>query len=218
MSGRIAAFVAIVVAIVAVVVYVVRADIDRRNADHGASLSTVSTFPSPPPPGGGSTSMAPGSTTPLPAPGALTGSSLAIELEQRIRTETGWTHKVTCDPAGAVAVGSVLSCTAATEPPIREVPPSTIIAVVVAPDRAVAARGRGGPFSADVLLGEPDQTCAAMLDAGYPYVSALAWWWLHDRPPALVEGEALDRPCVETYGPAAVDAAFAAAVGPDLGA
>ena len=40
-----------------------------------------------------------------------------------------------------------------------------------------------------MLLGEPDQTCAAMLDAGYPYVSALAWWWLGDHPYALSAAE-----------------------------
>ena len=216
LAVRVVVLLALVAVLVLVVVAVVRADIDRRNEDPTAAAAAASTYVPPPAPVDGEPSITAGSVAPLPPPGPLTGTSLAVELQKVAQRETGWTHKVWCDPAGELAVGDVLSCTAETEPPIEEVAPSRFLVVVVDDDTAVWTRGRSGPLSVDLLLTEPDRTCASLLDGGYPYVSTLAWWWVHDRPASLLEGGARDRPCVQTYGQEVVDAVDAAAVGPDL--
>lgn len=206
------------VAVLAVTAAFVAVALARQSgrADRASSAaSTVQTVPVPADILGTTTSAAPpalpaGGTTVAAPRSGLTTDQLATALEVALPIETGWTHAVSCEPFGALAAGEVVECRARTEPPIREVPPSYVLAVVLDDSgRFTWVRGTEGPVTIAALQ-ETGLECADLRARGFGYVSALAWWSLHDRPAAL-DPDGDGRPCTEVYPPDEVAAAFAKA-------
>ncbi|MFN8039753.1 MAG: hypothetical protein U0Q07_11145 [Acidimicrobiales bacterium] len=207
-------FVVVVGVFVGMVAVVLTRQGDRadRAASTGATARTV------PVPGeilGTTTSKAPpalpdGGTTSAARRQNLTTDQVATALEVQLPLETGWTHAVSCGAPQPIAAGEVLECQARTEPPIKEVPPSTVLVVVLDDGgRFTWQRGTTGPVTIAALQ-DGGLSCADLVARGFPYVSTLAWWNLHDRPAAL-DPAGTGRPCADAYPAADVDAAFAKA-------
>ncbi|MEZ5141393.1 MAG: hypothetical protein R2726_02575 [Acidimicrobiales bacterium] len=211
---RMVGFVAVLAAVVAMVVVVLARQGERAEQASSAAV-TARTVPVPADILGTTTSKAPpplpagGTTVAVPRTG-LTTDQVATALEAKLPVETGWTHAVSCGSPRPIAAGEVLECAARTEPPIKEVGPSTVLVVVLDDGgRFTWQRGTSGPVTL-AALAEDGLTCADLAARGYPYVSALAWWNLHGRPPAL-DPSGAGRPCADAYPPAEVEAAFAKA-------
>jgi hypothetical protein len=170
-------------------------------ADNGGSLVSPTRVPTP------------SGTGPATVPRRpRTGNDVAIELERVLKRDIGFTHKVSCYPNGPLTPDTVLECHAASEPPIKEAPPSSIVAVVVGEDgRVVWARTEGDSYTLAALTADPDQTCEALAAKGYAYV--LAFWQANGRPATLDPADS-GRPCRDhrdQFSDADVDAALAAA-------
>ncbi len=208
---RAVGFVVVVVVFVGMIAIVLTRQGER--ADQAASTgSTARTVPVPAAILGTTTSKAP---PPLPAGGTtvparrqgLTTDQVATALEVQLPLETGWTHAVSCGAPQPIAAGEVLECQAHTEPPIKEVPPSTVLVVVLDDGgRFTWQRGTTAPTTIAGLQ-DANLSCADLVARGFPYVSALAWWNLHDRPAAL-DPTGTGRPCADAYPASDVDAAF----------
>jgi hypothetical protein len=211
---RAAAFVVVLV-VTGGAVAVVLARQSGRAERASSAASTVQTVPVPADILGTTTSAAP---RPLPAAGttvlrgraAPSTDQLATALEVALPIETGWTHAVSCEPFGALVAGEVIECRARTEPPIREVPPSYVLAVVLDDEgRFTWVRGTEGPVTIAALQ-EESLRCADLRDRGFGYVSALAWWTLWGRPVEL-DPDGDGRPCTDVYPADEVAGTFAKA-------
>ena len=206
------------VVVVAVFVGMIAVVLTRQGERADRAATTGSTARTVPVPGailGTTTSKAPpplpdGGTTLVPRRGNLTSDQVATALEVQLPLETGWTHAVSCGAPQPIAAGEVLECQARTEPPIREVPPSTVLVVVL--DDGGRFTWQRGTTATTTIAGLQDGglSCADLVAKGFPYVSTLAWWNLHDRPAAL-DPSGSGRPCADAYPAADVDAAFAKA-------
>ena len=204
-------FVVVVVVVVGMVAVVLTRQGERadRAASTGATARTVpvpgeilgtTTFKAPPP-------LPAGGTTAAPRRQNLTTDQVATALEVQLPLETGWTHAVSCGAPQPIAAGEVVECQARTEPPIQKVPPSTVLVVVLDDaGRFTWQRATTGPVTIAALQ-DGGLSCADLVARGFPYVSTLAWWNLHDRPAAL-DPTGSGRPCADAYPAADVDAAF----------
>ncbi|MCX7620131.1 MAG: hypothetical protein N2037_04715 [Acidimicrobiales bacterium] len=209
--ARIVGFVAVLVVATGLTAVVIRRDHDRRSPEEvgGTTVSTASV----PPPRPLITGSTTGTTAPPRAPVAPPDENfVATELERVVARDSGWTHAISCWPAGPVRRDTVLQCDAHTEPPIDFVPPSTVIVTVLDDDgRFIWARGRTGHVTLDGLRSAPDLDCQLLRAHEYPYAAAVAYWVLRDRP-AFIDVDTSGRPCVDTYGQETVDVVFAAAL------
>ncbi len=199
---RVVGFVTVLAVLSALVgVVVIRG---RERDDRPGSGTTVRPFALPPDNGG---SMRTTTAVPLPpgtGPATLprgprTNNEVALSLESALKRSSGWTHKVSCLPQGPLQPGEVLECHAASEPPIREAPPSTILAVVVDQQgRFVYAQKPDDSYTIEALTVDPGLSCDALIQRGYPYVVALAYWEANGRPGSL-DPQGSGRPCGDRY-------------------
>lgn len=194
-----AAFVATIVVAVGLTAVVVGHDRDAPNraAAAGVTAVTVAVPPEillPVPPTFG---PAPTRGT---GPRRITEDQVQVALEQAIKRTTGWTHKVVCSPEGVLAGDEVLSCRAQSEPPIREVEPTLVLAVVQpGGERVLWVRGTTGALSSDALTTE-GKGCADLRAAGFSWVAAVAYDAAWDHP-ETIDRDPDGRPCVAEFGP-----------------
>ncbi|MBI2704608.1 MAG: hypothetical protein HYX32_04875 [Actinobacteria bacterium] len=216
--ARLVGFLALVGAIAALTAIVLVRDRDReQRSGAGAGAATAETVALPADNGG---SMVP-PTTVLAPPGsgpstlprrARTNDGVALELERVLKRDIGFTHKVSCTPAGALQTGEVLECYAAAEPPIKEAPPSSILAVVIDDGgRFVWARTEGDSYNLATLTADPTLTCDALAGAGSSYAYVLAYFEANNRPSAL-DPSGAGRPCADRFSQQDIDATFASAI------
>jgi len=204
----------VALAIVGVVIVVAH---DRNQPERAAAAAiTIKTVPVPPeilvpstrPTGTGApvTSLLPDGSR------RLTSDQTQTSLEQAIRRSSGWVHKVLCLPrTGTLESGTAFECTAVTEPPIAEVPPSRVVVQVIGPDGAfVWHRNTVGVLRLAEIEAAADTSCTERLEAGLSYVATLiAEQWTADGPAGPNQ-----PPCVLEYGQTAVDAVFARTLRP----
>lgn len=168
--------------------------------ENGGSMRVTTQVPTPP-----------GSGPDTLPRGPRTNNEVALSLEAALKRDSGWTHKVSCLPGGSVTKGTVLECHAASEPPIREAPPGTIFAVVIDGEgRFVWAARPDESYTVAALTADPGLSCEALVQRGYPFVVALAYWEANGRP-ALLDPGSSGSPCSDQYSAADIDSAFSRA-------
>ncbi len=212
---RAVTFTAVVaLAIVGVIIVVAH---DRGQPERAAAAAiTILTVPIPPeilvpstrPTGTGApaTSLLPNGSR------RLTSDQVQTALEQAIRRSSGWVHKVLCQPrTDTLESGTALECTAVTEPPISEVPPSRVVVQVIGPDGAFLwHRNTVGVLRLSEIEGAVSMSCTERRDAGFSYVATLiAEGWTADGPAG-----SNPPPCVSEYGQTTVDDVFARTLRP----
>lgn len=190
---------------------------DRYRDDQaGRAGTTARTVPLAPDDGGTlpptTRAPRPSGTGPATVPRtARTNTEVALSLEAVLKRDSGFSQKVSCTPDGPLKKGDVLECHAASEPPIREAPPSTVLAVVIDDDgRFVYGQKTDNSYTVDALTADPNLSCDALVQRGYPYPVVLAYFEANNRPPAL-DPKGTGRPCEGPFPTADIDAAMSRA-------
>lgn len=213
---RIAGFVGSLAIIAGLVLVVVGRDRDR-NERSGTTGVTARTVALPPDNGGSITTTTPVSTPAGEGPTTLprtprTNDEVAGQLERALRSNTGFVHKVSCLPQGDLQRGEVLECFAATEPVIKEAPPSTVLAVVVDDQgHIVWTQAPGNDNTLEQLRTDRNLSCDDLAAQNRPWAYVLAYWLANDRPAGLDPG-GTGRPCDGRYSSADIDHTLASAI------
>lgn len=214
--ARVLGFAVVLAFLVSLAIVVVMRD-RHRDTLAGRAGTTARTVALAPDDGG--TLVPPTSATVPPGTGPntiprspRTNTEVSLALEAALKRDSGFSQKVSCLPEGALTKGAVLECHAASEPPIREAPPSTVLAVVIDDDgRFIYGRRADGSYTLASLTADPGLGCDALLQRGYPYAVVLAYFEANGRPAAL-DPKATGRPCEGLLPSQDIDAAMASAL------
>jgi hypothetical protein len=215
-AARLAGFVVVLVVLVGLVVVVLVRDRDRTEAS-GSTGATARTVPLPADNGGVITTTTavptPTGSGPATAPRrARDNDDIAVALEAALKRSSGFIYKASCQPAGAVDADTVLECSVASEPAVKEAPPGSVVAVVVDPQgKVVWTLGSSTDTTIGALQANPDLSCDDLAAQGRPWTAVLAYWAVNGRPERL-DPSGRGRPCEGRYPSADIDQALAGAV------
>jgi hypothetical protein len=191
---------------------------DRQRTDaSGTTGVTAETFALPADNGGSSTT-----TTVVPTPSGdgpttlprqpRTNDEVALAVERALKEGSGFVYKASCLPQQTVARDDVLECFVAGEPPVKEAPPGTVLAVVIDDQgHFIWTHASSNDDTLDALRAEPNLSCDDLAGQARPWAYVLAYWLANGRPAAL-DPNGSGRPCEGRYSSADIDQALGGAI------